>query len=210
MIRMRQAWPLAWVIAIAVVLSIGASEPTFGNLAFGMGDYPGGTLHAVWTIEGDEDEAPVDYMVDVIPNGDLFEMIETITSPSLEIDEVGSGFGPSRAAGTAGVQYSDDEDENIDTSPLTALDDRNIEVQPNENYYLPDGARLVAGNIVEYAGIEAVLCTYYHPSYSNQIVIIALASQATSDLLLFPIYMRTEKDGVVTRVIELIEFVYEP
>jgi hypothetical protein len=208
--RIKEMWIPLGTIAIAAVLSIGVSIPTFGGIAFGMGDYPGGTLHAVWTIQNEKDVAPVNYTVDVIPDGDLFNMIETITSPSLGIDEVGSGFGSGRAAGTAGVQYSGDEGGNIDTSPLSALDDRNIEVEPNENYYLPDGARLVAGDIVDYAGIEAVLCTYYHPNYPNQSVIIALASQATSDLLLFPIYMRTEKDGVAITTIELIEFVYEP
>jgi len=208
--RMKRTWTLIGTMAIAVVLSAGVSIPTFGGIAFGMGDYPGGALHAVWIIQGGDDGAPVNYAVDLIPDGDLFGMVETITSSSLDIDEVGSGFGSGRAAGTAGVQYSADEGGNIDTSPLSALDDRNIEVQANENYYLPDGARLVAGNIVEYAGIEAVLCTYYHPNYPNQIAIIALASQATSDLLLFPIYMRTEKDGAAITTIELIEFVYKP
>ena len=204
--RTKRTWTLIGTMAIAAILSVGVCVPTFGNLTFGMGDYPGGTLRALWTIQGEEDETPINYLVNVIPEGDLFEMTETIVSASLEIDEVGSGFGAGRAAGTAGVQYSDDADGEIDTSPLSALDDRNIEVQPNENYYLPDGARLVAGDIVEFAGIEAVLCTYYHPSYANQIVILALTSQAISELLLFPIYMRTEKDGVVTRTIELIEF----
>ena len=201
---------LMGIIATVVILGLGVSLSAFGDLAFGMGDYPGGTLHAVWRIQGEEDEAPVTYTVDVIPDGNLFEMIETITSSSLEIDEIGSGFGPGRAAGTAGVQYDDDEDANIDTSPLSALDDRNIEVEPNQNYYLPDGARLVAGDRVEYAGIEAVLCTYIHPNYPNQVVTIALASQAMSDLLLFPVFMQTEKDGVVTRSIELIEFIHQP
>jgi len=207
--RTKKTWTLIGTMAIAVVLSAGVSVPTFGGLAFGMGDYPGGTLHAVWVIQGEEDETPVSYTVDVIPDGDLFEMIETITSSSLEIDDVGSGFGPGRAAGTAGVQYDEDEDENIDTSPISALDDRSIDVQPNENYYLPDGARLVAGDVVEYAGIEAVMCTYIHPNYPNQIVYIALTSQSMSDLLLFPVYMRTEKDGVVTMTIELAEFIHE-
>jgi len=196
-------------IAVAAVLSIGVSIPTFGGLAFGMGEYPGGTLHAVWRIQGEAGEAHSDYTVDVLPDGDLFEMIETISSAPTEKDEIGSGFGSGRAAGTAGVQYAEDASGNMDTSPISALDDRNVEVQPNENYYLPDGARLVAGEVVEYAGIEAVLCTYLHPNYPNQVIYIALTSRAMSDLLLFPVYMRTEKDGVVTRTIELVEFAHE-
>ena len=195
-------------IAVALALSIGVSMPTLGELAFGMGDYPGGTLHAVWRIQGEEGEAPSTYTVDVLPEEDLFRMTERISSAPTEKDEIGSGFGSNRAAGTAGVQYDEDDGGNIDTSPISALDDRNVEVQPGENYYLPDGARLIAGEVVEYAGIQAVLCTYLHPGYPNQVMYIALTSRLMSDLLLFPVYMWTEKDGVVIRTIELIEFVH--
>jgi len=201
---------LVWTVLVAMALTLTIGVPTLADLIFGMGEYPGGTLRAVYLMQGEEGEPPITYTVQVTPNGDLYDMTETISSPSLAADEVGSGLGPGGAAGTAGVQYDDDEDENIDTSPLNALDDRNVDVQPNDNYYLPDGARLVSGEVVEYAGIQAVMCTYIHPNYPSQVVYIALTDNVTSGLLLFPVYLRVEENGVETRSIELVEFDYKP
>lgn len=194
-----------WGVLISVFFTAVAAVPVWGDLAFGLGEYPGGALRAVFLMKADG-EADRMFTVEITPNSGLFDMVETISSPSMEGENLGSGLGTRGAAGTAGAQYDTDDEETIDVSPLSALDDRKVNVQPGQNYYLPDGARLIAGDTVAFAGITGVMCTYTHPSYSNQVVKIALTDYATSNLLLFPAYYARIVDGVVKQSIELVEF----
>lgn len=178
---------------------------------FGLGDYPGGTLRTVFEIQRGGENAPVrSYTVEIVPEGDHYNMIETIVSPRLGDSDVESGLGRSGAAGTAGASYNADEQSpTIDMTPLYTLDERNVAIEPNQNYYLPDGARLVTEGVEVRAGIEVVMGVFLHPNYPSQRVLIGFASPEIEKLLLFPVYMVREVDGEMEYRTELVEFSHE-
>jgi len=194
---------------LSVVATQGSAQGS--GRFFGLGEYPGGTLKTVFEIQrGGPDAAIRSYTVEIVPDGDQFNMIETIISPRLVGDNIDSGLGRSGAAGAAGASYNADEQQpNIDLTPLYTLDERNVAIQPNENYYLPDGARLVTGESEVIAGISVVMGTFLHPKYPSQRVLIAFASPEIERLLLFPVYMVREVDGEMEYRTELVEFSHE-
>lgn len=183
----------------------------FGGMMFGFGSYAGGTLHTVFEMQRGGEDAPLrTYMIDIVPDGDGYHMTETIDAPLLMRDDIGSGLGRSGAAGTAGARYDEEgQRRDIDLTPLSALEERNVTIEANQNYYLPDGARLVTEDVTEIAGIEVVMGTFVHPSYPGQRVIMSFAAPEVEALLLFPVYMLREVDGEQDYLVQLIEFTHE-
>ena len=205
-----------WIVGLLLVGSLTAVAVTEGMAQgsgrfFGLGDYPGGTLRTVFEIQRGGENAPIrTYTVEIVPEGDHYNMIETIVSPRLGDNDVESGLGRSGAAGTAGANYdADEQSPTIDLSPLYTLDERNVAIEPNQNYYLPDGARLVTEGVEIRAGIEVVMGTFLHPNYPSQRVLIGFASPEIEKLLLFPVYMVREVDGEMEYRTELVEFSHE-
>ena len=172
---------------------------------FGMGVYPGGTLHAVFKFER-ADIGPSTYTMDVKPNGDKFDIFETVVSQGRKPDEVGSGFGASGAAGAARIRFEPNRGENIDLSPLAVLDEKEIEVKPNDRYLLPDGAVLQTGGTSKMAGIDVINGVYTHPSFPTQRVLIAFAPLEIKKLLLYPPFLERQKDGKMFTRVTLMEF----
>ncbi len=197
---------------VGIVATDAMAQAQFSGMMFGFGDYPGGTLHEVFEMQRGGEDAPIRrYTVDIVPDGDGYHMTETIDSPLLTRDDIGSGLGRSGAAGTAGARYDEDgAQKNIDLTPLSALEERGVVVESNQNYYLPDGARLVTGDVETIAGIEVILGTFIHPSYPSQKVTMSFADPEIEALLLFPIYMLREVDGEQDYLVQLVEFSHQP
>ncbi len=199
---------------LLLILVTGAMVGSTGYIAsagiFGMEDYPGGKLKVVFQIEEPGQEAPTRiYTTTVTPGENGFDVMEKVNSPGRGKEDVSSAFGASGSAGAAGSQYEEDDTPSVDLSPLRALDDRNVEVRPNQQYLLPDGGRLVTEERGELAGISVVYGTFVHSNYPNQRVKFALANNDIEDLLLFPpLLERIEKGNVEIRI-ELIEFSHE-
>ncbi len=206
-----------WMVLLLLVVGLIVVPTTTGmaqawGAIFGFGaDYPGGTLKTVFEMQrGGEDATVRTYTIEIVPNGDAFDMVETIVSPRVIGEEVQSGLGPGGAAGTAGARYDEDEArQNIDLTPLSTLEERNVQLEPNQNYYLPDGARLVTGDWVDIAGIQVIMATFIHPSYPGQKVEMGFAEANKANLLLFPPYMVRYVDGEVDYRVELVEFQHE-
>jgi len=177
---------------------------------FGMGEYPGGTLSAVFVISEPDSNAPERrYEMNVTSKDDTYTVTEKVTSPGRVREDVSTAFGASGGAGAAGSQFEEGDTPNIDLSPLATLDDRNVDIKPNENYILPSGARLVTDGERTIAGVEVVMGTFVHSNYPNQRVNMAFAGRETRDLLLFPALFEREEGGTVKTRIELVEFSYE-
>jgi hypothetical protein len=178
------------------------------QLIFGMGEYPGGTLKVVYKFERAE-FGPSIYTMEVKPNGDRFDITETVESKGRKADEIGSGFGASGAAGAARARFEPRREDIIDLSPLSVLDEKKVELKPNERYLLPDGAVLQTQNQDQIAGVTVIRAIYTHPNYPGQRVLFALADLETSKLLLFPPFLERQKDGKMVNRITLIEFSYK-
>jgi len=198
-------------IACGLMGSLLIGSAAFGQLLFGLGEeYRGGTLKTVYELTRRDSDIPHIFTVEIVPKGDLYDVITTIVGPGQEGDNISTGFGGSGAAAAMGARYEEDEVADIDTSPLQALDDRNVAVEPNQNYYLPDGARLVTQERVQIAGIDVVMGIFVHPNYPEQRVEVALVNPEMSKLLLFPPLMIMEINGEVDSRIELVEFSHTP
>jgi putative ABC transport system ATP-binding protein len=184
---------------LKVVLIMGAlgvlvaGSWALAQLIFGMGEYPGGTLKVVYKFERAE-FGPSIYTMEVKPNGDRFDIIETVESKGRKADEIGSGFGPSGAAGAARARFEPRREDIIDLSPLAVLDEKKVELKPNERYLLPDGAVLQTQNQDQIAGVTVIRGIYTHPNYPGQRVLLALANLETSKLPALPAVLR-ETEG---------------
>ena len=198
-------------VVCGLMTSFLVASTAAGQLLFGLGeDYPGGTLKVSYEMLRSDSDMIHKIVVEVVPNGNLFDVLTTLIGPGQEADSISTGFGGSGAAGAVGARYEEDEVADIDLSPLQTLDERNVAVEPNQNYYLPDGARLVTQDRTQIAGIDVVMGVFVHPNYPEQRVQIALADPETSKLLLFPPLMITEINGEVDNRIELVEFSHTP
>ncbi len=177
---------------------------------FGLGPYPGGTLKVTFELQRGGANSPIHLTTtEIVPNGDLYDMIETTMTPGQSADDMSTGMGRTGAAGAVGAQYDEKEKAvTIDLSPVQTLGDRSVEIAPNQNYYLPDGARLVTAGWDKVAGIDVIMATFLHPSFPNQRVELALAAPGTSALLAFPPLLIKYVDGEVEYRVELIEFVH--
>jgi hypothetical protein len=89
------------------------------------------------------------------------------------------------------------------------LDEKKVELKPNERYLLPDGAVLQTQNQDQIAGVTVIRGIYTHPNYPGQRVLLALANLETSKLLLFPPFLERQKDGKMVTRVTLIEFSYK-
>ncbi|MHC1595046.1 MAG: hypothetical protein ACXQT2_07030 [Methanotrichaceae archaeon] len=203
-------------VAILTLLSlclIGSTAFSEGapqvNYLFSLGPYPGGTLKAVFQLQR-SDEVTHYMTVEIVPNGDKYDVTETWSSPGQSADDLSSGPGMGGAARAVGASYETEQNANIDLSPINALADRNVELAPNQTYYLPDGARLTTQDWDEIAGIRVLRAIFLHPNFPNQRVQLGLTDPDTSALLSFPILMIKEVDGKVDQEIKLIELDYTP
>lgn len=186
----------------------------WGQMIFGLGEFPGGTLHVAYEIIRIEDGEKVysTYTLDIFPNPDgTYTSRETFEAPNQELEELTTGMRRAAQAAVAGARYEEEERADIDLSPLQTLEEKGVQVQPHQNYYLPDGARLVTGELSEIAGIQVVMGTYLHPGYPNQRVILAFAADPeVADLLpMLPLMVR-EINGEEDIRTQLIEFSYSP
>lgn len=200
------------LVGLAAMSSLAVSqEPAQIAYLFGLGPYPGGTLKTVFELQrGGPDGAVHFHTIEITPNADLFDVTETISSPGQAADDISTGGGRTGAAGAVGTKYDEEKVATIDLSPLQALEERNVEIAPNQNYYLPDGARLVTHDWDKIAGIDVIMATFLHPSFPNQTVEIALTAPDTSALLSFPALLVKKVDGEVQYRVKLVEIDYTP
>lgn len=203
---------LSRIKLILILVTIGvlaAGGWAMAQRFFGLGEYPGGMLKEVYTIiHGDADYPPTTYTLEIKPDGDKFDIHEVTESQDRPADAVGTGFGPAAIAGAAGARY--EEESMIDMSPLSVLDEREVEVEPNQSYLLPDGAILQTGERTQIAGIDVIMAIYTHPNYPTQRVQLALADPEISKLLAFPPLMVREDEGEMVYRVELVEFSHTP
>lgn len=196
-----------FILSLVLLFTVGYSG-TAG--IFGMEEYPGGSLKTVFEIEEPEEGSPVRiYSMIVEPEKDTYRVTEKISSPGRDSENVNSMFGASGGAGATGSQYEEKGSPNIDSSPLSALDDRNVEVKPNQQYILPDGGRLVTQGMAEIAGISVVMGIFVHSNYPNQRLKLAFASNEIQDMLLFPPLLERIENGKIEIRIQLVEFHHE-
>jgi|Deesub1362A_J573_1020465.scaffolds.fasta_scaffold03424_6 hypothetical protein len=202
-------------IVFGIVGAIAVSEMAWGQMFFGLGEFPGGTLHVVYKIVrtlDDGEKLYTIYTLDIFPNPDgTYTCRETFEAPNQELKELTTGMRREAQAAVAGARYEEEETADIDLTPLQTLEEKGVQVQPHQNYYLPDGARLVTGELSEIAGIQVVIGTYLHPGYPDQRVILAFAADPeVAELLpMLPLIIREVK-GEENIKTELIEFSYTP
>ncbi|MCK4355932.1 hypothetical protein KAW44_02490, partial [Candidatus Bipolaricaulota bacterium] len=68
-------------LALVSGTALSQETPQLTDL-FGLGEYPGGILKAVFELRrGGEDGAVHYHTVEIVPNGDLYDVTETIESP---------------------------------------------------------------------------------------------------------------------------------
>lgn len=214
----RAGWVALLTLSILGLTAIGTMAETEGinpeswGFLFGFGQYPdpGGTLHTVFEIQRTPGSPIRTYTTDITPEDAQYLMIETIDAPELGLEQIESGLGGARGvAAVAGGRYNYGQSEEIDLSPLGALQEHGVVVEPNQTYYLPDGASLVTEAIELVAGVEVIKGTYAHPAFPSQLAVIGTALNSDiSALLQYPVYIRIEMDGVVQSLTQLIEFSY--
>lgn len=186
----------------------GAAVRAFVQRSFGIGvtNYPGGTTRVVYEILQAGQTKPHLYTLEVAQNGDRYDVTESTTLFDVALGAVAIGFGPSGAAAAMAARFERFRGGNIDLSPLQVLEERGIVVEPNQSYYLPDGARLVTGDPSVIAGIDVVIGVYIHPGFPGQRVEMAFTKPEISGLLPFPPLSITEASGEIRSRIVLIEF----
>lgn len=205
----RRVSRIKWVLILGAIGVLAIGGWAMAQRFFGMGDYPGGTLKVVYELDdGDPDTSPTLFIMEVTPDqdGKGYDIKEGIETQDRPTDEVNLGFGAGGAAGSAGARFEEEGAENIDMSPLSILDDREVKLNPEDQYLLPDGAMIKTGKRDKIAGIEVIRAVYTHPNYSAQKVEVALADIETSKLLPFPPLMITYYKGEVDSRVELVEF----
>lgn len=202
-------------VVLGIVGTVAVTSLAWGQMIFGLGEFPGGTLHVAYKIIRTQDDGSklyTIYTLDIFPNpDDTYTSRETFEAPSQELEKLTTGMRREAQAAVAGARYEEEEKADIDLSPLQTLEEKDVQVQPHQNYYLPDGARLVTGELSEIAGIQVVMGTYLHPGYPDQRVILAFAADPeVADLLpMLPLMVREVKGEEDIRT-ELIEFSYTP
>ncbi len=198
------------VVVLVVIIGVALLQVSSFAGIFGMGEYPGGTLKAVFRISEPNSNTPGrKYTIKVEPSGDSYDITETVLSPGRVREDVSTAFGASGGASAGGSQYDEGGSPSMDLSPLSTIDDRNIEIKPDDRILLPDGGRLVTENVVTIAGLDVVMGTFTHSNYPDQRVRLAFAERETRDLLLFPAFFELIEDGEVDSKIELVEFSYQ-
>jgi len=214
----RRACCIRWC-AILVMLgaAVGwAQTPPGGQVrfqrSFGLGitNYPGGSTKVTYEIWQMGQEKPHLYTLEIIQRGDKYDVVESTTLVDVPLGRVATGFGPSGAAGAMAARFELLRGGNIDLTPLRVLEEKGVVVEPNQSYYLPDGARLVTGDPSVIAGIDVVIGVYVHPGFPGQTVTMAFTKPEISRRLPFPPLSITEAGGEVRSKIVLVEFSYTP
>ena len=201
-----------WALFVVGILGLTATETMAQSKGwlFGFGEYPGGTLHTVFELQRTAGDPIRYYTTDIVPEGDQYHMTEIIDA-SLDLIDIQTGLGKRGAAAVAGGRYEYKKTPQIDMSPLGDLEEHGVVIEPNQTYYLHDGASLVTGDIELIAGVEVIKGTFTHPEYPTQRAIIGTAiDPAVSALLQYPVYMLIEMEGETQSFIQLIEFSYQP
>jgi hypothetical protein len=198
------------LVALTFIMAVTLIQMNANAGIFGMGEYPGGKLKAVFRISEPSSDAPERvYTIKIEPQGDSFEVTEKVSSPGREKGNVSTAFGASGGASAGGSQYSEDDSVSMNLSPLSTIDDRNIEINPNDRILLPDGGRLVTEEKDTIAGLDVVMGTFTHSNYPDQRARFGFADRDKRDLLLFPAFFELIDDGEVDSRIELVEFSYQ-
>ncbi len=198
------------LVALVLITAVTLIQVSASAGIFGMGEYPGGKLKAVFLISEPNSEAPErEYTIEIEPQGDSYEVTEKVISPNRDKGDVSTAFGASGGASAGGSQYSEDGSVSMDLSPLSTIDDRNIEIKPNDRILLPDGGRLVTEDVDTIAGLEVVMGTFTHSNYPDQRARFGFADREARDLLLFPAFFELIEDGEVDSRIELVEYSYQ-
>ncbi|MBS3765247.1 hypothetical protein KGY71_01875 [Candidatus Bipolaricaulota bacterium] len=198
------------LLALVLITAVTLIQVSASAGIFGMGEYPGGKLKAVFLISEPNSEAPErEYTIEIEPQGDSYEVTEKVISPNRDKGDVSTAFGASGGASAGGSQYSEDGSVSMDLSPLSTIDDRNIEIKPNDRILLPDGGRLVTEDVDTIAGLEVVMGTFTHSNYPDQRARFGFADREARDLLLFPAFFELIEDGEVDSRIELVEYSYQ-
>lgn len=173
---------------------------------FGIRDYPGGSLRAIYKLTGENGTSGL-FTVEIKPKEGNYS-VRTVFEQVVKREDVGLAV-----FGFLGVDYRmEDPEEVIDLTPLAALDEREVEV--GKNYLLAGGARLKTTEEKEIVGIKVIIGVFIHPGYPNQRVIIAIPELPLRRILPFPPLVQAEEmEGgrwVIKSKIELIEFVHQP
>ncbi|MFP4136398.1 MAG: hypothetical protein ACLFN7_04720 [Candidatus Acetothermia bacterium] len=198
------------LVALVLITAVALIQVSADAGIFGMGEYPGGKLKAVFLISEPNSEAPErEYTIEIEPQGDSYEVTEKVISPNRDREDVSTAFGASGGASAGGSEYSEEGSVSMDLSPLSTIDDRNIEIKPNDRVLLPDGGRLVTEDVDTIAGLEVVMGTFTHSNYPDQRARFGFADRDTRDLLLFPAFFELIEDGEVDSRIELVEYSYQ-
>ncbi|MFW6071744.1 MAG: hypothetical protein ACOC86_05100 [Candidatus Bipolaricaulota bacterium] len=198
------------LVALVLITAVALIQMSADAGIFGMGEYPGGKLKAVFLISEPNSEAPErEYTIEIEPQGDSYEVTEKVISPNRDREDVSTAFGASGGASAGGSEYSEEGSVSMDLSPLSTIDDRNIEIKPNDRVLLPDGGRLVTEDVDTIAGLEVVMGTFTHSNYPDQRARFGFADRDTRDLLLFPAFFELIEDGEVDSRIELVEYSYQ-
>ncbi|MBS3788215.1 hypothetical protein KGY79_08495 [Candidatus Bipolaricaulota bacterium] len=206
----RRSPSATMLVGFSIILAVALLQVSVFGGIFGMGEYPGGTLKAVFRISEPNSDAPArEYTIKVEPTGDSYDVTEKVSSPGRDREDVSTAFGASGGASAGGSRYDEGGSPSMDLSPLSTIDDRNIELKPNDRILLPDGGRLVTQEKDNIAGVDVVMGTFTHSNYPNQRARMAFADRETRDLLLFPSFFELLEDGGVETRIELIEFNYQ-
>lgn len=212
----KSLFRVGFLLGIAVLLF---GNGTMAQVPLEEEVYPGGTLRLVYAnyfFNEEEDILQLEnqYFFDLVPvegTDDLYEMSLAIKYRIQSGEELyPSESTSSSAAGVAGDRY-EIETGTITLSPLSVLDTREVEIEPNQTYYLPDGARLVTGERDQIAGVDVVHGVFTHPAYPNQRAVVAMipSAQVRRYIILKPL-QTIEKDGKEISRSELIEFSYIP
>jgi len=202
---MRRNLELGVIVSLGLIVLIG------GALAlaqlFGMGEYPGGHLRAVYQIATEESPNPATFSLEIEPLADGNYRILSTTEAIESQDDIELGLFSLFFLG----YHLRPESDKIDLTPLTALGER--EIEPHKTYVLEGGARLATEAQEQIAGIDVIMGAYTHPDYPDQRALIALPDVPTRELLPFPPLLQTERqeggEWVVTDKVELLEFLHE-
>lgn len=198
------------LVGFSVILAITLVQVSAFAGIFGMGEYPGGTLEAVFRISEPNSDAPArEYTIKVEPAGDSYDVTEKVSSPGRDREDVSTAFGASGGASAGGSRYEEGGSPSMDLSPLSTIDRENVKVKPNTPIHLPDGGMLVTSDKDTIAGLDVIMGTFTHANYQNQRAKIALTDKNTRDLLLFPAFFELIKDGEVDSRIKLVKFSYQ-
>jgi hypothetical protein len=200
--RLKVKWNWMGWLAAGIAVALMGGGLVWAQI-FGLGEYPGGQLRTVYSITGEDDPSPGSYTLEITPEGDkfrvrtVFESLEAQEDIDVGVFGFGFGFRP---------------EERIDLTPLSALDER--EVEPGKSLVLPGGARLQTQEAAEIASVPVVMAVYTHPDFPDQRAIVAIPGVETRRLLVFPPLVQVEREEgdtfeVITKI-ELIEFAREP